>query len=318
MNEFEIINKYLKPLSFKNPASFKLSDDIFYDNKRGVAVSVDTYVQGVHFISNEPKLFLKKVLRASLSDLYCKGINPKYYFLSFAVNKKQIKKPWLNDVKKILQSEQKKFNILLSGGDTTFSAKFVITITVLGYSKKKPVLRNGCKENDDIYVTGNIGDPYLGLKIIKKKNNFGKYNSFFKKKYHTPDLPYKISPYLNKIASGSIDVSDGLSQDLNHLCTTSNVGAFIDIGLIPTSNSCKKLINKKKIKLKEIFSNGDDYQILFTSSRNNRNKIKNLSKKLNLKITKIGITTKDKNIIFKDRGQNMTMSATKMGYTHTF
>ena len=78
MDEFKIINKYLKPLSANNPAALKLNDDIYFDKKKGIAVSVDTYVEGVHFINSlEPKEFLKKVLRSSLSDLYCKGIKPK-------------------------------------------------------------------------------------------------------------------------------------------------------------------------------------------------------------------------------------------------
>ena len=87
MNEFSLINKYLKSLSLNNPSALKLSDDIFYDSKKGIAISVDTYVEGVHFIdSSDPNKFLKKVLRASLSDLYCKGIKPKCYFLSFALS----------------------------------------------------------------------------------------------------------------------------------------------------------------------------------------------------------------------------------------
>ena len=75
MNEFKLINKYLKPLSLKNPGALNLSDDIYFDAKKGTAISVDTYVENVHFIdSSDPNNFLKRILRASLSDLYCKGI----------------------------------------------------------------------------------------------------------------------------------------------------------------------------------------------------------------------------------------------------
>ena len=110
MNEFQIINKYLKPLSFKRSEALKLSDDIYYDSKKNIAISVDAYVEGVHFVdSSDPNKFLKKILRSSLSDLYCKGIKPKSYFLSLALNKKIINPPWLNKVNKILKSEQKKF-----------------------------------------------------------------------------------------------------------------------------------------------------------------------------------------------------------------
>lgn len=318
MNEFILINKYLKSLSKNNPGAFNLEDDIFFNKKKGFAISVDTYSEGVHFIGLDPNNFLKKIIRASLSDLYCKGINPKTYFLSFGINKKLSKKVWFSKIKRILNSEQKKFNIHLGGGDTIKSTKFIVTVIVLGYSNIKPVLRNGSSLNDDIYVTGNIGDSYLGLRVIKKKANFGKLNKFFKKKYFEPDLPTKFSPYLNKIASASIDISDGLGQDLKHICDTSNCGAAIDLNKLPLSKSCKKLLRTNKIKLKDIFSNGDDYQILFTSNTRNRSRINALSEKLNIKISKIGVVNNDKNIVFHYNGNYFKLTPRKMGYTHHF
>ena len=94
MDEFTIINKYLKPLSLNNSGALKLSDDIFFDNKKKIAISLDTYVEGIHFIeATNPKKFLKRVLRASLSDLYCKGIKPRKYFLSFCLRKNLVNLP---------------------------------------------------------------------------------------------------------------------------------------------------------------------------------------------------------------------------------
>ena len=319
MNEFSIINKYLKPLSLKNPGALKLSDDIYFDIKKGIGISVDTYVEGVHFIdSYDPNKFLKRVLRASLSDLYCKGIKPKSYFLSLALNNKSARFSWLKKINKILHQEQKKFNISLAGGDTTRSSKLIITIIVMGDTKNKPVLRKNCKLNDDIYVTGNIGDSFLGLNILKKRLSFGKFNNFFKKKYYEPDIQTRFSPYLSKIASSSIDISDGLAQDLQHLCTNSRCGALVDLNSLPLSSICKTLIKQKKIQLKNIFSNGDDYQILFTARPRNRSKIVALSRKLNTKISKIGLIKKDKNVMFKYNKNIFKLRAKKMGYMHNF
>ena len=319
MNEFQIVNKYLKPLSHKHSEALKLNDDIYYDSKKNIAISVDTYVEGVHFVDSlNPNKFLKKILRSSLSDLYCKGIKPKSYFLSLALNKKFINPSWLYQVNKILKSEQKKFGIFLGGGDTTSSSKLVITIIVLGNTKNKPVLRSKSSINDDIYVTGNIGDSFLGLNVIKKKFDFGKFNSFLKKKYYEPELQTTFSPHLTEIASASIDISDGLAQDLRHLCINSNCGALVDLNLLPLSQVCKKIIAKDKTKIKNIFSNGDDYQILFTSNIKNRAKIHTLSKKLNSKITRIGIIKKKKSIIFKHNMKEFKISRAKAGYTHTF
>ena len=319
MNEFSLIQKYLQPLSKRDKGAMLLKDDIYYDKKKGTIISVDTYSEGIHFInSKDPNKFLKKILRASLSDLYCKGIKPKSYFLSFSLKNKLVSKSWLKKIKKILNQEQIKFNITLVGGDTIKSSSLVITIVTLGYAKNKPVLRNGCKPFDEIYVTGNIGDSYIGLNILKKKLNFGKYNSFFIKKYYEPELQTKISPYLHKFASSSIDISDGLAQDLNHLCFNSNCGALIDLNLIPLSRYCKKLLIKNKISVKNIFSQGDDYQILFTSNRKNSSFIFSLCKKMKVKISKIGVIKKEKKIIFKDHNSTHEINSIKMGYKHIF
>ena len=151
MNEFEIIKKYLKPLAYKNSGALELNDDIFFDHKKNIVVSVDTYVEGVHFLySKNPELFLKKILRATLSDIYAKGVKPKKYFLSFSVKKNLINKLWLSKVRQILFSEQKKYGISISGGDITKSSQFIITIVVLGYPKFKPILRKGAKKKYDI------------------------------------------------------------------------------------------------------------------------------------------------------------------------
>jgi len=318
MNEFQIVKKYLKPLINKNLSALNLSDDISYDSNNGLSISIDTYVHGVHFISTDPKKFLKKIIRASLSDLYCKGIKPKTYYLSFGLNKSFLNNLWLSKVKRILIAEQKKFNIFLSGGDTTYSSKFFASIVVLGYSKKKPVLRSTCNYNDDIYVSGNIGDSYIGLKILKKKYSFGKMNNFFINKYYEPNLAYKFSPFLNLFATSSIDISDGLAQDLSHICNKSKIGAFINLNFLPISNECKNLIKKNKVSLKNFFTKGDDYQILFTSNLSNRKKIKNISKKTNTKISRIGRITNNNKILFTYNDKEFCLNDKKIGYTHTF
>ena len=86
MNEFLIIKKYFSELSKKNKGSHGLSDDIFFDYKKKIGISIDTYVEGTHFLNFiNPELVIKKVLRSSISDLVCKGISPKFYFISFVV-----------------------------------------------------------------------------------------------------------------------------------------------------------------------------------------------------------------------------------------
>ena len=89
MYELQIINNYFNKLTKNNKNSLNLNDDIFFDKKNNLAVSVDTYIEGTHFINfKNPKLVIKKILRASISDLICKGVMPTYYFISGSGNKK--------------------------------------------------------------------------------------------------------------------------------------------------------------------------------------------------------------------------------------
>ena len=166
MNEFLIIKKYFSDLSKKNKGSFGLSDDIFFDYQKKFGVSIDTYNEGTHFLNfKNPDLVIKKSLRSSISDLICKGINPKYYFISLSGSNKHFTKKNISKFRLALKQEQKKYNIALTGGDMSRSNKLSITISSIGYSKKLPILRNGAKNNDDIYITNTIGDAFVGLKV---------------------------------------------------------------------------------------------------------------------------------------------------------
>ena len=108
MNEFEIIDKYFSKLTKNNRGSFNLKDDIFYDYNKKIAISVDTYVEGNHFINfKNPELVIKKVIWSSISDLICKGVKPKYYFVSASGNNKVFTKSNLAKISKSLKKSKK-------------------------------------------------------------------------------------------------------------------------------------------------------------------------------------------------------------------
>ncbi len=197
MHEFELIKNYFSKIAKNNKSALNLNDDVFFDKKRGVVISVDTYNIGTHFINfKSPDLVIKKILRSSISDLICKGVKPKFYFISGSGNKKTFTKNNLYKISKSLKSEQNKFNIDLCGGDTTFSNKLSFTITSMGYSKKI-IYRNKAKLNDDIYVTGNLGDSYLGLKALSNKIKFrNKDKLFFVDKYYKTEFPLYLTKFL--------------------------------------------------------------------------------------------------------------------------
>ena len=101
MNEFALIQKYFKKLTYNNPSALDLNDDVFFDKKNNVVVSTDTYVEGVHFLNfRNPDLVIKKIVRSSISDLYCKGVTPKFIFIGGSGNSKTFtKKIWILYIK---------------------------------------------------------------------------------------------------------------------------------------------------------------------------------------------------------------------------
>jgi len=308
MNEFEIIDKYFSKLTKNNRGSFNLKDDIFYDYNKKIAISVDTYVDKIHFMNfKHPNLVIKKCLRSSLSDLICKGVNPKYYFIASAGNSKHFTKINLSKISKALKSEQKKFSIKLSGGDTTYSNTLSFTFVVVGYSTTLPVLRNGAKLNDDIYITNTVGDAFLGLYIIKKNKKILNHK-YFVNSFYLPNIPYKFGKKMCLFANAAIDISDGLFQDINHLMENSKFAYDLDLNKIPISVNLAKYLKKNNKKKKSFVSNGDDYQILFTAKKNKSNLIKRIAKKTNTLITKIGVIKK----------QNIKKTIKNQGYLHKF
>ena len=308
MNEFEIIDKYFSKLTKNNRGSFNLKDDIFYDYNKKIAISVDTYIDKIHFTGfKNPNLVIKKCLRSSLSDLICKGVNPKYYFIAAAGNSKHFTKINLSKISKALRSEQKKFSIKLSGGDTTYSNTLSFTFVVIGYSTTLPVLRNGAKLNDDIYITNTVGDAFLGLYIIKKNKKILNHK-YFVNSFYLPNIPYKFGKKMCLFANAAIDISDGLFQDINHLMENSKFAYDLDLNKIPISVNLAKYLKKNNKKKKSFVSNGDDYQILFTAKKNKSNLIKRIAKKTNTLITKIGVINK----------KNIKKTIKNQGYLHKF
>jgi len=108
MDEFELIKKYFQKVSNNNSYAKKLNEDVFFDKKNKLVVSVDTYNEGIHFPNFKyPNLIIKKVIRSSISDLIAKGVKPEYYFISGSGNKNLFTKNNLKKISKSLLQEQK-------------------------------------------------------------------------------------------------------------------------------------------------------------------------------------------------------------------
>ena len=319
MHEFDLIKKYFSKLSKLNKPSLNLNDDVFFDKKKSLVVSIDTYNEGIHFLDfKKPDLVIKKILRSSISDLVCKGVFPKYYFISGSGNKKTFSKNNLSKISNSLKMEQNKYKISLCGGDTTFSNQLSFSITSIGYSKNI-VYRNKAKINDDIYVTGNLGDSFVGLNILQNKiKTSKKFKSYFIKKYFEPEIQIKLTKELLKFANASIDISDGLIDDLKKMLNKQKLSYKILEEKIPVSKNLHSYLKTNNLKKSNFISNGDDYQILFTAGVDKSRIIKSTSRRLGIKISKIGKISrnKEKSFFINKKGEHLLIKSP--GYKHQF
>ena len=275
-------------------AILNLNPDTQYIN------SIDTSIEDIHFLSFiSPRDIAYRSCAIALSDLAACGANPSWY--SIALTFPKADHLWLEDFSSGLNDFSDEYKIPLVGGDTT-KGKLSVTVQVMGEVEKgKALLRSGAKENDLIYVSGVIGDAFLQLKELQKSQNK---DAGFDAYLH-PKAQIKLGLELVDIASSAIDISDGLIQDLNLICKSSDVGADVHLSMIPTSVENKTL---------ELINSGDDYQICFTASEDKSVKVNNISKRLGVHITEIGKITNTRELtLFDHEGNKMDLES---GYSH--
>ena len=174
MDEKYIIQKYFVPLA-KNDEALNLNDDVSQVDitlHKNLITNQDSLVMGTHFFADDdPEYIAKKAIRVNVSDIISKGVSPYGYYLSFGINSK-VNEDWVRSFTNGLAQDQKYYNLKLLGGDTIFSSDTIfISINMISFSDNKIVSRSTAIIDDDVYVTGTIGESALGLYILKEKNN---------------------------------------------------------------------------------------------------------------------------------------------------
>ena len=305
LKETEFIKNYIKKGTKQTKHSLNFEDDIaIVDN---YAYSTDTISENIHFFSDDdPKAIAKKLIRVNISDLISKGVKPKFCLLNFSSGK-LVNQRWLNSFFKSFHQDLKNYSLNLIGGDTISTKnKTVLSLTIFGpVNSKKIIKRSTAKFSDFIYVSGTIGDAFIGMSIKKKQIKFDKKaKEKLISKYLVPEPQTNLTNLIRNKANAATDISDGLLNDLNNICTTSKLGAEIKFSSIPKSKEVIKFLSTYKRYEKQILIGGDDYQILFTGP-------KGLEKYKN--VTKIGRMTRKKGIKITDKNFNNLLE----GFTHS-
>ena len=254
-----------------------------------IAITSDMLVEGRHFFMDaNPELLGRKALAVNLSDLAAMGAKPIGFTLAIALPK--VDTVWLDAFAKGLFVMANQFSCPLIGGDTT-AGPLTISITAFGsIPSGKAIRRSSAKAGDDIWVSGTVGDARLTLAALRHEINLPENDlKQIEHRMHNPTPRVDLGMKVRNIASAALDISDGLLGDLQHILKQSEVSAEIFLDRLPKSETLQK--QSEDIQNQFAASGGDDYEICFTAPIEKRGAIDEISKALNLPLTRIGSIT---------------------------
>lgn len=314
--EFEFIRRYLAPLS--GEGGFALTDDAAeLIAGEGWVVTSDMMIAGRHFLADDPlDGIAQKALRANLSDLAAKGAAPVHYMLSLALPD-DFSQADMAALASGLAEDQTRYGVKLLGGDTTATnGPLTLSITALGKRPDKGMMRrNGAQAGDRLYVTGRIGEAWLGLQALQ-----GRFQGEWagqKAAYRQPEPPVALAAYLPGLASAALDISDGLLADAGHIARQSGKRLEVDLSLMPVSEQARRWIEADDApddRLLDLATGGDDYQILFAAPPSAADAVAYAADQTGIGITRIGGVSEGEGV--NATGRNGPVWAVRAGFTH--
>lgn len=284
LGEFRLIDRLTQNATSSNKSTVKgVGDDAAVIDPQGkmMVVTTDFLLEGIHFdlTYNPLKHLGYKAIVVNLSDIYAMNATPSQVTVSIGVSKRFCVED-LEDLYAGIYLACERYGVDLVGGDTTSSLTgLAISVTAIGFAEKQQLCyRSGAKENDLICVTGNLGAAYMGLQLLDREKRVFQGNSeakpqlqgydYILERFLKPEARKGVVEKLREISivpTSMIDVSDGLSSELLHICKNSKVGCRIYTDKIPIDQQTAKLAEEMGIDpLIAALNGGEDYELLFT------------------------------------------------------
>ena len=303
MAEFSIIERYFKRTS-KSDVSLGIGDDsaiVTPPSSQQLVICADTLVAGRHFpLDTSAHAIGWKSVAVNLSDLAAMGAKPHSILLALSLP--TVDHDWLAGFSQGLFDCCDQFGVSLIGGDTTQSTQLTISVTALGWIEQgQAITRAGAQVGDYVCISGQIGDAAFGLQHLGHP---------LQQRLDYPTPRCELGHLLRGLAHSMIDISDGLAQDLGHILKASQVGAILNLNELPISPALKSLPESQQLQY--ALAGGDDYELCFTISRQNYEKLLQLQP--NVKTTIIGTVKQQYGLTFEKDGLDHSLQFN--GYQH--
>ena len=293
LGEFGLIRHLTKDMTTNQPSTQKgIGDDaavLNFGSKRTL-ITTDLLLEGVHFnLEYVPLKHLGyKAAVVNFSDIYAMNATPTQITVSLGISKRFSVED-LEELYSGIRLACERYNVDLVGGDTSASMTgLTISITCLGTAAAKDIVyRNGAKPNDLICVTGNLGTAYMGLQLLERERLVMQANEnatpafegreYLLERQLKPEARRDIIAKLHEAGikpTAMMDISDGLSSELMHICTQSNVGCCVFEDKLPIDYQAAALAEEMNLNIVTCALNGgEDYELLFTCSLDDYEKL---------------------------------------------
>jgi len=316
--EFALIARHFRPLA--GEGALGLADDaavLDLPVGRRLVIAADAMVEGVHYLPDDPPETIgRKLLRVNLSDLAAMGATPLGYLMTTVLSR-GTPDDWIAGFARGLAEDQRAFNLTVLGGDTAATpGPTCLSLTILGTVAPGAALtRAGARPGDDIWVSGTIGDGALGLKALRGEVSDDE-TGHLARRYRLPEPRLALGQGIAGIASAGMDVSDGLVQDLGHLCRAAGYGAVIEAASVPLSGAARRLVMGDAALTTAVLTGGDDYELLFAAAPGVADALREAAAGAATPITRIGrIVEAPHEVQVLDR-DGASMPLTRGGWSH--
>lgn len=320
LGEFGLIDLIRRQTPRARNVRLGIGDDAAWVSTAGDSLlfTSDLLIEGVHF--NLEWISMRdlghKSLTASLSDIAAMGGRPAWFLLSLALPDMTARRAAA--LVQGIHATAAEHRVALVGGDTCAADRVIIDVCLAGVAPYGAVTRGGARVGDDIYVTGTLGDSALGLALLSEPRPTvsTRDRNYLIRRHHRPTARVATGLQLAKegLARAMMDVSDGLAQDLGHICRASGTGAVVRQDRVPLSRAFSRVAGPRDVAC--ALAGGEDYELLFTAANDARKRVERVARRTGVPITRIGecVARKHGLTLVGPRGDRVPLTAP--GYDH--